>query len=907
MEFKFESNQQFQLQAIDSIAKLFDGQHFVTGKFNLDGEGLAAVPNCLEVDDDAILKNLQQVQADNGLSVDEKLEYIEADIPLFGEQTSVQFPNFSVEMETGTGKTYVYLRTILELYRRYGLRKFIVVVPSVAVREGVIKTLEITQSHLRQLYDNPPYQYHSYNSSKLSQVRQFSLSDGVEISVMTIDSFNKASNVIYQMTDWLQGEIPIHLIQATRPILILDEPQNMVSELRVKALAALNPLFTLRYSATHRIAYNLVYRLTPAEAYQQGIVKRIEVDGVLQEDDVNQPFVRVNNIQSRKNSISARLSVHKLMRDNSVKEQTLTVKFGDDLAQKTNRPEYRGYIVDEIDLFSGLVRFTNGIEVEKGESRGEDKEAIFETQIRRTIEAHFRKQERFKSSGIKVLSLFFIDRVDSYAQETGVIRRLFKECYNELKQEYAPWKDIDVGSVQTSYFAQRRTRSGEIIYEDSKTGESQKDVEAYDLIMRDKERLLSFDEPVCFIFSHSALREGWDSPNVFQICTLNQTTSEIKKRQEIGRGVRLAVDQTGSRVYDEGVNVLTVVANESYKGYVEGYQAEIEEEYGDKDLAPPPANARERGTATLQKEYTLRPEFKELWEHIKHKTRYAVKVDTDLLISEVVERLDRTEIRPPRITVTKAQVQVDDDNVFSALQMSGAKTVVDLSGRYPLPNLIDAMMHQLENTTPPIRLTRQTLLDIFLRTQKRQKALDNPHEFASVAVRIIKEKLTDQLVDGIKYERIGECYEMCQFETSIKTWKDHLIKAERSIYDNVVFDSKVEREFVEGLEKLDAVKLYVKLPAFFKVPTPIGSYNPDWAIVIEPRDHHGEPTGEQMLYLVRETKGSTHPNDLRPDEVRKIRCGIRHFKDVLGVDYKVVTKADRLEDLRIDKTEECFE
>ena len=908
MEFKFESNQQFQLQAIDSIAKLFDGQHFVTGEFNFDGEGLAAVPNCLEVDDGAILQNLQQVQADNGLSVDEKLEYIEADIPLFGEQTSIQFPNFSVEMETGTGKTYVYLRTILELYRRYGLRKFIVVVPSVAVREGVIKTLEITQSHLRQLYDNPPYQYHSYDSSKLSQVRQFSLSDGVEISVMTIDSFNKASNVIYQTTDWLQGEIPIHLIQATRPILILDEPQNMVSELRVKALAALNPLFTLRYSATHRIAYNLVYRLTPAEAYQQGIVKRIEVDGILQEDDVNQPFVRVNNIQSGKNSISARLSVHKLMRDNSVKEQTLTVKFGDDLAQKTNRPEYRGYIVDEIDLFSGLVRFTNGIEVEKGESRGEDKEAIFETQIRRTIEAHFRKQERFKSSGIKVLSLFFIDRVDSYAQETGVIRRLFKECYNELKQEYAPWKDIDVGSVQTSYFAQRRTRSGEIIYEDSKTGESQKDVEAYDLIMRDKERLLSFDEPVCFIFSHSALREGWDSPNVFQICTLNQTTSEIKKRQEIGRGVRLAVDQTGSRVYDEGVNVLTVVANESYKSYVEGYQAEIEEEYGDKDLAPPPANARERGTATLQKEYTLRPEFKELWEHIKHKTRYAVKIDTNLLINKVVERLDRTEIRPPRITVTKAQVQVDDDNVFSALQMSGAKTVVDLSGRYPLPNLIDAMMHQLENTTPAIRLTRQTLLEIFTRTQKQQAALDNPREFASVAVRIIKEKLTDQLIDGIKYEKIGEFYEMCQFETSIETWNDYLIPAKRSIYDKVIFDSETERKFVEGLEKLNPVKLYVKLPAFFKIPTPIGTYNPDWAIVVDPRDPDDrESIGEQLLYLVRETKSSITSDDLRPDEVRKIRCSIRHFKDLLGVNYKVVTKADNLRDLRIDDTEECLE
>ena len=376
---------------------MFHGQHFVTEGFNLDGEGLAAVPNCLTVGNDVILENLQQIQADNGLLVDENFEYIKADIPLFGEQTSVQFPNFSAEMETGTGKTYVYLRTILELYRRYGLRKFIIVVPSVAVREGVIKTLEITQSHLRQLYDNPPYQYHSYDSSKLSQVRQFSLSDGVEIFVMTIDSFNKASNVIFQATDWFQGEIPMHLIQATRPILVLDEPQNMVSELRVQALAALNPLFALRYSATHRIPYNLVYRLTPADAYQQGLVKRIQVYGVQQEDDTNQPFIRVNTIQRTKNSLAARLSVHKLMQEGTVKEQTLTVKFGDDLAEKTNRPEYSDYIVEEIDLFSEFVQFTNGVKVEKGESKGEDKEAIFETQIHRTIQTHFDKQEQLKS------------------------------------------------------------------------------------------------------------------------------------------------------------------------------------------------------------------------------------------------------------------------------------------------------------------------------------------------------------------------------------------------------------------------------------------------------------------------------------------------------------------------------
>ena len=408
---------------------------------------------------------------------------------------------------------------------------------------------------------------------------------------------------------------------------------------------------------------------------------------------------------------------------------------------------------------------------------------------------------------------------------------------------------------------------------------------------------MSFDESTCFIFSHSALREGWDSPNVFQICTLNQTTSEVKKRQEIGRGVRLAVDQFGNRVHDAKVNILTVIANESYASYVASYQSEMQAEYGDQELPPPLVDKRKRGVAKLRKAYMLKPEFKELWKRIKHKTRYAVNVDTDLLIDEVVDRLRcETEIRPPRITVTKALVQVDDDEVFSALQMSGAKTVIDLAGRYPLPNLVDTMMHLLENTTPPMRLTRKTLLEIFRRTQKQQAALGNPHEFASVAVRIIKEKLTDQLIDGIQYEKIGECYEMCQFETSIRSWENHLIPAKRSLYDHVIYDLDVERKFVEELEKLDFVKFYVKLPAFFKVPTPIGSYNPDWAIVVEPRDEFGEPTGEQMLYLVRETKGTTNLDYLRPDERRKIECGRRHFEEALGVNYEVV---DSSGDLRI--------
>ena len=386
MKFKFESDQPFQLDAIESVAKLFEGQHHLGGELDFElGTGLAAIRNRLEVGSDALLQNLQEVQSENGLLVDVELGYIQENVKSLGKDKTVRFPNFSVEMETGTGKTYVYLRTVLELFRRYGLRKYVIVVPSVAVREGVIKTLDITQTHLRQLYDNPPYRYYVYDSAKLPQVRQFALSDSVEIMVMTIDSFNKASkNIIHQTTDRLQGETPIHLVQASHPILILDEPQNMVSELSVRALAALSPIFALRYSATHRNPYNVVYRLTPFEAYRQGLVKRIEVAGVEQADDVNQAYLRVDDIQSKKNALTARVSVHKLMSSGKVKEQCITAKPGDNLSDKTNRPEYGDYIVDEISLTSDFVRFANGVEIYKGESKGKDKDAIFEAQIRYT-------------------------------------------------------------------------------------------------------------------------------------------------------------------------------------------------------------------------------------------------------------------------------------------------------------------------------------------------------------------------------------------------------------------------------------------------------------------------------------------------------------------------------------------
>jgi len=888
MKFRFDANQEYQLDAIAAVVDLFDGQPRTDVDLSLLASGpVPALPNRLDLDEPALLLNLRGVQERNGLPPDEGLVMIAHAADMAAGETTVRFPNFSVEMETGTGKTYVYLRTALELYERYGMRKFIVVVPSVAIREGVLKTLQITAEHFRTLYSNPPYRYYVYDSANLSQVRQFALSNGIEIMVMTLASFNKAANVIKQSTDRLQGETPIHLVQATRPVLILDEPQNMESDTSTAALAALNPLCALRYSATHRNPYNLIYRLTPFEAYRQGLVKRIEVAGIEEVDNANQPFIRLDGLQTQKKTVTAALTVHQLLKSGAIRQKAVRVTPGDRLEVKANRDEYTDFVVDEINPGGGFLRFTNGLELRTGERTGANTEAVWEAQIRYTIQEHFIKQRRLRERGIKVLSLFFIDRVDNYVTNEAPIRRLFARCFDELKAGYPDWQDTNPAEVQAGYFAQRRTRSGAVVYEDSSTGEAEKDRAVYDLIMKDKERLLSFAEPVAFIFSHSALREGWDNPNVFQICTLNQTTSEIKKRQEIGRGVRLAVDQTGERVREEQVNVLTVMANESYEEYVARLQSEYAEDYGPGERPPDPPNARQDVTVRQNKQRFLSEAFKALWERIKYKTRYAVEIDSDRLVADVLHDLDRTAIPAPRISVTKAQVQVGTDDTLTALQVSAAKTVVDLADRYPLPNLVALMEDLLERTTPPARLSRKTLLEIYRRAIDRQAAIDNPHGWANIAVQIIKRKLADQLVDGIRYERIDEWYEMTRFETEMDIWEKYLEPAPHSIYDYVKVDSEPERAFVRSMEQREDVKLYVKLPSWFTVETPIGAYNPDWAIVIEPRDEHGQPIGDEMIYLVHETKGTTKLDDLRPDEARKVRCGEHHFRDALDVSYSV--------------------
>lgn len=895
MIFKFDSTQEYQIDAVESVVGLFEGQAFVRNQLIVpQGATFQVVPNRLDLTDAQLLANLQKVQAGRDLKPDDALQTLSAEVEAVQGIREVSFPNFSVEMETGTGKTYVYIRTALRLHQTYGLRKFVVVVPSVAVREGVKKTLEVTKGHFEDLFGKLPYRFSVYDSTRRSQTPAFALSDGVEIMVMTIDAFKRAETVIRQSREGLDP--PIFQLQATRPVLILDEPQNMESELSVSALASLNPLCALRYSATHRNPYNVVYRLTPFDAYRQGLVKRIEVASVIQQDNENLPFVRVEELKAVRRTIIARLTVHKLMKSGKIQESTITVKSRDKLSEKTGRAEYDGFEVDEINPGAGYIAFTNNLELREGDEQGSDKDAIFEAQISFTIEEHFRRQRRLKPHGIKVLSLFFIDRVNNYAPDDGKLKLLFVKAFDEIKQRYVEWKNIKAMDVQKAYFASKTKKAGEVEFLNS-SGKTKEDDDAFNLIMREKERLLSFDEPVGFIFSHSALREGWDNPNVFQICTMREVGKDTERRQQVGRGIRLPVNQDGDRIQDDQINILTVVANETYERFVAGLQHEIEHEYGKEGLPPPPPDRRKKTSIKLRKNFMLKPEFKELWERIKHRTRYSVEIDSNKLIEETLAELDEVTISKPRIAVSKANVRVDDaEDFFEPIVMSGAKTAIDLAGRYPLPNLIEVMESLMENTSPPMRLSRRTLLEIFKRTKQRQAATDNPHEFAISAVNILKSKLAEQLIRGIKYEKDGTWYEQTQFVEKIDTWDDYIVRSDEvggvggtHLYDGVRWDSEgVEKSFIAELEKRTDVKLYIKLPDWFTVDTPIGRYNPDWAIVMN------DPEGDdEKLYLVRETKGTLKLDELRPDERRKIESGRKHFK-ALGVNFKVVTSADEL-------------
>lgn len=653
IEFKFDHNLDFQADAIRAVVDVFQGLHRYDSAFML-GDGI--VPNLPEgeaLSESWLFGNLLAVQEANKIDQVQELDMDDGIVLEGAGYENWRYPSFTVEMETGTGKTYVYLRTIYELRKHYGFRKFIIVVPSVAIYEGVIKSFEVMKRHFASLYSNETVNLIRYDGSKLSTLRNFATSSFVEVMVMTIQSFNTAegrsSNTIYRASEQLPGERkPYEYIQETRPILILDEPQNMGSDLSKEALRTLHPLFALRYSATHKEVFNLVYRLTPFDAYQRSLVKRIQVDGVFEQFNLDAGTVILREVKTK----PLRAVVQTMgMFLGQARPVEVELKQGDNLFQKTQHPDHQhGYRVTEISAKASdtFVDFDGHERITDKDIFSSSKRTIFRVQIERTIERHMRVQEALNGMGIKVLSLFFIDRVANYVNDDGLIKLLFDEAFEKIKERFPYFKNWQADEVRKGYFARSKPAKGEsegsALDTDGKNAkEREAEKEAFQLIMRDKERLLSFDEPVSFIFAHSALKEGWDNPNVFQICTLNQTVSEMKKRQEIGRGLRLPVDQEGERIMDETVNILTVVANESYETYASTLQNEYREAGYDK--VPPRVSRADDGTVKRNQRVFDDKNFREFWRELTRKTSYTIHVDSESLVRECIERIHKIDKR----------------------------------------------------------------------------------------------------------------------------------------------------------------------------------------------------------------------------------------------------------------------
>ncbi len=877
MKLQFDPNQSYQLEAIRSVVDLFDGQPLDTGEyaFSLD-EGISGVlmsengiGNNLVLEEEQILVNLRKVQERNRIELSEELSGL----------------HFSTEMETGTGKTYIYLRTIYELNKLYGFTKFVIVVPSIAIREGVLKNLEITQEHFETLYAKEPATFDVYDSSRVSHLRSFAASNNIQILVINIDSFAKDENIINRPNDKLSGKNPIEFIQSTYPIVIVDEPQRMETQKRKKAISNLNPLCTLRYSATHLDLYNQVYSLNPVQAYDLGLVKQIEVDSVIAEDGFNEAFIRIEAFRSTKTRTSVRLTID-MNTDKGVKRKTVTAKIGEDLYQLSNQREiYRaGYIINGIDITDESIDLSNGERVSIGQPTGALTDDIMKMQIRRMIDEHFKKTKRYEVDGIKVLSLIFVDRVAhyrAYDDQGQTIQGKFSQWFEELYGEYAVLHankgviPYDVDAVHDGYFSQDRHGR----FKDSKTGKTKADEDTYELIMKDKERLLDINTPLRFIFSHSALREGWDSPNVFQICTLNETQSEMKKRQEIGRGLRLCVNQEGKRVFDRQINRLTVFANESYEDFAKQLQTEIEEETGVR-FEGRIKNKRDRKKITLRKGYHLDKNFLDIWNKIKQQTTYQVNYDTEKLIEQSSKAIkELPAIQKPRIRAERTRMLMTERGIEG--QYAGGQVEI-VEGLVPeIPNIIG----YIQNRT---NLTRKTILAILKQSTRLPDVLVNPQQFLDQAVHHISVILQNMMVDGIKYQTVtGVEYDMLLFEAKeIESYIENMYvvtQPGKTIADHIIWDSGVEEQFARDCENDDQVEFFIKLPEWFVIRTPIGTYNPDWALIFK---------NDKRLYFVAETKsvpeGATE--NLRRNELLKIECGKAHFSEFEDVEYKQVKR-----------------
>lgn len=993
MKFKFEELE-YQKKAINSVLELFEGQetgqsvftvennmHQIGIEENLTADGYSVgIGNRLDLTDEELLNNMHNVQLHNGL-------------PQTSENDN-KYPEFDINMETGTGKTYVYLKTIFELKQKYGFSKFIIVVPSVPIKEGVKKSLDVTFEQFKQDYPHIPYSnssYFVYDSSKPELVRDFAVNQNLSIMVITIAAFNKDKNVINQ-EDRETGKL-IDLISSTRPILVIDEPQLVDNTTKAQeSIEKLNPLVSFRYSATHNRKSNLIYSFDSIDAYEGEYVKQIEVASFSTQDYDNAAYIKVNSIKSNKDTITATLEISVMNESGKVQKKTVKVdkyKHNSLFALSGGREIYSDYRIKDLycDGANKYIEFLNGVEISEGQCIGDIDDAdLKRQQIRKTIQEHLDKEKMFamKNLGIKVLSLFFIDRVDKYRSydengkpQKGEYARIFEEEYKSIisQRKYNDLiyqaDDTPVEQVHNGYFSIDKKVVTPYSELTEKTG-TKAEESTYNLIMKDKEKLLSLDNKLRFIFSHSALGVGWDNPNVFQICTLAENRQEVDRRQKIGRGLRLCVNQNGERVKGFDVNTLTVIANESYEEFATQLQHEIEKDNKDikfgtlefhsfanipvkqadgtteylgeqsskaiydyfvaqnyidtkgkvqtilkldlkNDALKLPeefAGVKEqiqtivkkhagnlnikdnskKHTIELKNEVYLDPEFIALWDSIKYKTRYSIEFDTPELIDKCVRAINtKMECDAATIISKTARLKITDAGIDCSkiVDTSVSGTIEEVS-YYP------DVITFLQNKT---NLTRKTIVDILIKSNTLNIFKKNPQSYMTEVARVIQRVLRDLILDGIKYTKLGDDYYYAQ-----ELLKDNPITGylERNMmettsnkypFTHVVYDSDNEASFAEQFENNKHILKYVKLPSKFKVPTPLGPYNPDWAVLVD-------KDGERKLYFVLETKRENLQvaldDDLRQNEKDKIYCGRKHF-EALGTDahFEAVTNFDK--------------
>lgn len=993
MKLKFKT-QAYQTAAVQAVVDCFMGQPPASAEaisYRIDpGKARQGVEDLfggdgfknadLALTESALIDNILAVQHGQNLPLSDALV-----------KTKVAKINLDVEMETGTGKTYCYIKTIFELNKQYGWSKFIIVVPSIAIREGVAKSLEITAEHFLETYQKKA-RFFIYNSKQLHHLESFSSDAGINVMVINVQAFaarGADNRRIYDVLDDFQSRKPIDVISANRPILILDEPQKMEGAATLKSLEEFKALMVLRYSATHKTTHNKIHRLDALDAYNQKLVKKIAVRGIAVKGLAGTAgYLYLQSIEiSSKKPPEARVEFEQKLANGDIKRVVRKLGKGDNLFDLSNGlDQYRdGFVVADINANTDTLSFTNGVELVVGDATGDVTEAALRRiQIREAIKAHFDKEQALFQQGVKVLTLYFIDEVAKYrdyaaTDEKGEYARIFEEEYklylNEVldldETSYIKYlKGIPAEKTHSGYFSidkkTKRLADPAVAARGENAGLSD-DVDAYDLILKDKERLLSLAEPVRFIFSHSALREGWDNPNVFVICALKHSDNTISRRQEVGRGLRLSVNQSGDRmdhpatVHD--VNVLTVVASESYKDFVAALQKDIsdslstrprlaDEAYftgkvlktaaGDVDVTPqlakqiykyllkhdytddadritgtyheakkdgalaalPPELAPhaeqvfqlidsvfsesqlpEIGDDRRPKKNPLnanfeKQEFKALWSRINRKAAYSVEFDTDELVQKAISALNDKDtglrVAPLQYTIQHgeqaAAVTYDGIKGGNAFELKGTETETNRASIHSAVKY-DLIGKLGEGT----QLTRRTVAEILkgLNVAVFAQFKTNPESFIAEAVRLINEQKATVIIEHLAYDPVEDKFDLDIF-TAGQTKQDFSKagdKLQRHIYDYVITDSNIERKFVEELDSSKEVVVYAKLPRGFLIPTPVGDYNPDWAISFK-------EGAVKHIYFVAETKGSMSSMELREIEKTKIKCARKFFDEM---------------------------